>query len=90
MSEEIPETPVDYDNQSDPDCPTTPCGVFQNCISFLREPRLHTLTVCGKEYKFDSQIDSALFVFSSNIAEQLEARLEELGWEIVRKRPWKQ
>lgn len=76
---------VDYDDRTDPDCPTSASSVFQNCISYLGEPKLHLVN----NKVFNPNIDSCLFVFSANIEEQLEARLQELGWEIHRTRPWK-
>lgn len=90
MSKEIP---VDYDNRSDPDCPTRPSSVITNIICFLGEPKEQYIIRDGVSIKLDKILreeDTLLHVWSSNFDEQCEARLTELGWELRRIRPWKE
>lgn len=67
---------VDYDNPNDPDVPTTPGYVITNCVQFTR-----AITTAKDAPN--------IFIWRNGCHEQMEARLEELGWELKRKRPWK-
>jgi len=68
----------DYDDPTDEDVPTTAGDAMLNAMAFVGTPE-----------KAIIEGDSTIFVHKANAAEQLEARMAELGWEIRRTRPWK-
>ncbi len=72
-------SPVDYDNPNDPDCPTTAGDAIINAVGFTGavEVAYHDET-------------STVFAWKANANEQLEARMAELGWKVERSRPWRQ
>lgn len=74
-----PETPVNYDDRSDPDCPNTAGEAVVNAICF---------TGCVTPMRRGNY--GNIMVWKANAAEQIEARLAEMGWRLERARPWKE
>lgn len=73
------ETPVNYDDRSDPDCPKTAGEAVVNAICF---------TGCITPARTSG--NRWIMVWSANAAEQIEGRLAETGWKLERSRPWKE
>lgn len=79
MSEETDrDGPVDYDDRNDPDCPTSAGEAIINAIGFT-----------GAIEVAEHTDEHTIFVWKANAAEQIEARMAEIGWKVERSRPWK-
>lgn len=70
--------PVDFDDPSDPDTPTTAGTAIICACSFVGAPEKAIVEEAG-----------TIFVWGANSAEQIEAHLARMGWELRRTRPWK-
>ncbi len=71
-------TPVDFDDPSDPDTPTTAGTAITTACAFVGQPERAIVEKNG-----------TIFVWGASAAEQIEAHLARMGWEVVRTRPWK-
>lgn len=70
--------PVDFDDRSDPDTPKTAGSAIISACAFVGAPERAIIEKGG-----------TIFVWGANAAEQIEAHLARMGWEVVRTRPWK-
>lgn len=71
--------PVDFDDARDPDCPTTGGAAVLSALSNLGIPSVES----------DQTHEPIILVWEQDDAKKIEQRMEQMGWKIVRTRPWK-